>query len=218
MGSTFFIVDLLAYFLKPLHHQFFSCPRSKILGSALSKFLPACQDLTGLDVGCGPGTIAKEIRELRPRISFAGVDVIQRLQSETSHLIDFQTYDGHRLPYADKTYSFSMLIDVLHHTDSPKQLLAEASRVAQDFILIKDHISDSQLDKLVLSLMDWVGNKSYGVHLPYNYLASRQWQSLFSDLNLTVEGKLEDLALYTGPLNYVFGRKLHFIAKLKIKR
>jgi SAM-dependent methyltransferase len=211
-----FSVQSLANVFSPLHHQFFSCPRKRILGAALAEFLPNADNLSGLDIGCGPGHITKEISLFRPKIAFSGVDVIERIEPEIG--IAYQTYDGQKLPYLDKSFSFSMMVDVLHHTNNPKDTLCEALRVTEDFILIKDHICESQLDRATLSFMDWIGNKSYGVHLPYNYLSHKEWQDLFEELGLSVEEKREDLKLYAPPLDPIFGRKLHFIAKLKIKR
>ncbi len=212
------ITHLMANILKPFHYQFFSQPRLSILSEALAKFLPANKTLIGLDIGCGSGELVREISLLRPQTRFAGVDILEIIKPSIYKWLDYRIYDGKHLPYPDQAHSFSMLIDVLHHTDNPELLLTEAIRVSQDFILIKDHTCESNWDKLVLMFMDWVGNKSYGVHLPYNYLSESDWQNLFKELKLTVEEKLDNIGLYRSPLSFLFERKLHFIARLKINR
>lgn len=201
---------------KKWHYRFFSKPRLSILSTALSKFIPTLQDLTILDIGCGTGDVAHEIFLLKPHIQFSGIDVLERVNRDTEKWLNYQTYNGNNIPYPDKFFSASMLIDVLHHTDDQKILLAEAKRVTKDFILIKDHIYSSKLDFFLLKFMDWIGNRSYNVHLPYNYFSKGQWEILFENLNLNVEERFDHLKLYKAPISWVFTKKLHFIVKLKV--
>jgi hypothetical protein len=60
--------------------------------------------------------------------------------------------------------------------------------------------------------MDRIGNARYGVALPYNYWSRRQWQNAFEALALDVRVWKRRLQLYPVPLNWVFGRSLHFIS------
>ncbi len=209
------IASKMAQALKPLHEKFVLHNRLTRLGSALSPFLPE-QDCTVLDIGCGPGYLTKQLFLLHPNLSFSGADVLERVEPEISKWLDYKNYDGKQLPYPDKSFTCSTLIDVLHHTDDPKILLSEAVRVSREFILIKDHISESIWDNFILRFMDWMGNRSYGVHLPYNYLSANDWQKLFEELRLTVQYKTDNIGLYQAPLSLLFERKLHFIAKLTV--
>ena len=218
MIKKFSITDLLANALKPIHSQLIFQRRLSVLSTTLAKFIPLSSNsstLTGLDIGCAAGDLVEKISILRPNVDFSGVDVFSRDKIETRRFLKYQTYDGVHLPFADRSFSFSMLVDVLHHTDVPKNLLMEASRVSKDFVLIKDHICNSNLDNLLLTFMDWAGNKSYGVRLPYNYLSSSEWKTLFYELELEIKDSLNQLKIYNAPISWIFGKKLHFLAKLK---
>jgi hypothetical protein len=63
--------------------------------------------------------------------------------------------------------------------------------------------------------MDWVGNAHYGVALPYNYWTRQQWNDAFARLGLTVELWQSQLNLYPAGIDWIFGRSLHFAAKLR---
>jgi hypothetical protein len=62
--------------------------------------------------------------------------------------------------------------------------------------------------------MDWVGNRSYGVSLPYHYLSARQWDVLFGELGWRPEVKRSQLHLYPQPFSAIFDANLHFVARL----
>ena len=78
--------------------------------------------------GGAPVAAAGPVMLLRPDVHVAGVDVLVRGQT----WIDVQASDGHRLPFADRSFDAVMFVDVLHHTQDPMELLAEAVRVARE--------------------------------------------------------------------------------------
>ncbi len=107
-----------------------------------------------------------------------------------------------------------MFNDVLHHTDDPSILLAEARRVAKSSVVLKDHYCDGILARETLSFMDWVGNAPHGVVLPYNYLSAREWSDVFSRVHLHADEAVDRLGLYAWPFSLLFDRRLHFVARL----
>jgi hypothetical protein len=111
-----------------------------------------------------------------------------------------------------------MFVDVLHHTLDPMLLLKEAVRVAAKEIIIKDHNRNGFLAGVTLRFMDWVGNARYGVALPYNYWPKEKWGEAFSLLDLTVVRINTKIGLYPWPASVVFGRGLHFVAKVRKER
>lgn len=135
-----------------------------------------------LDVGCGNGQIASSLLALGGAASIRGVDV---LPVDGAH-IPMIAFDGEHLPYPDNSFDLVTLIDVLHHTDHPARLLGEAARVSRGPILIKDHYWITALDRWILTLSDYLGNKPYGVALPYNFLRPDEWRQLFDSLQLRV--------------------------------
>jgi SAM-dependent methyltransferase len=178
------------------------------LSSHLSKVLPP--EAKVLDVGCGDGLIASLIQEARPDVSIEGIDVLVRPHTH----VPVTKYDGVTIPFADKSFDVVMFVDVLHHTDDPLVVLREAARVASHSIVLKDHTDDGLLSNETLRFMDWVGNKPHGVRLPYNYWTSNQWNEAIKTLNLKNEVWEKNLDIYPKTVDWLFGRSLHFVARL----
>lgn len=137
---------------------------------------------TLLDLGAGDGRLAQALMKGRPGLLITGVDVCARAEAA----IPVLRYDGHRLPFADNSFDLVLLIDILHHTEDPAQVLAEASRVARRALLIKDHYWENRWDHWLLSVSDYLGNRAYEVPLPYAFLRLEEWAHLFRASGLTV--------------------------------
>ena len=129
--------------------------------------------------------------------------------------IPCRTFDGLHIPFAGETFDVCMLVDVLHHTESIREVLSEAARVSRRFVLIKDHLSENSFDFRVLQFMDWVGNRPHGVTLPFNYQSRAQWLAIFAACRLRTHSWNGDVPLYPWPFSALFGRKLHFVALLE---
>ena len=164
-----------------------------------------------LDVGAGTGEMAQAVNNLRPELTFSGVDVYIRPKT----FIPIVEYDGYRLPFDDASFDAVMTVDVLHHCNDPVSLLKECARVSNRWVLIKDHVSDSVYDEKILKFMDWVGNRSHGVVLPYNYLSSSDWNSAFEKVGLESVKKVKELNLYPMPFDIIFGGSLHCLHLLR---
>lgn len=182
--------------------------RVKVLINKIGALVPGGGDM--LDVGTGDGQIAKAIGEQQDGVQVRGIDIMLR---KTTH-IPVEVFDGETMPSADDGVDTVTFVDVLHHTDDPSVLISEAGRVARKAVIIKDHLSENALDHWTLRLMDWVGNAPHGVVLPYNYAPRKDWDTWFAKAGLKVEVFDTDVPLYPFPLNLVFGRKLHFVARL----
>ncbi len=188
------------------HQQQIHRRRVRVLADWIAERLPA--DARVLDVGCGDGELAAEIAQRRPDATVRGIDVLVR--GETA--IPVESFDGTTFPLDDNQVDVVMMIDVLHHTDSPLQLLQESVRVAEDRVIIKDHYLQGIAAQRTLELMDHVGNARHGVAIPCNYLTPDQWTDLFRRSNLHVGESIEHLGLYPPPLSWIFERHLHFLA------
>jgi SAM-dependent methyltransferase len=182
--------------------------RVRVLAARLAAYLP--RDARVLDIGCGDGLLAESILRNRPDVTINGVDVLVRPAAR----IAVSAFDGNALPHADGAFDVSLLVDVLHHTNDPRVLLREASRVARSMVL-KDHTLKGWLARPTLRFMDWVGNSAHGVVLPYNYWTEPQWREALAALELRVVEWDEDLRLYPPLADWCFGRRLHFLARLE---
>jgi SAM-dependent methyltransferase len=194
-----------------LHDRCVHGRRVRVLCDRLCGLIPPAA--TVLDVGCGDGLVASLIMDRRPDVTITGIDVLVR--SDTRILV--RSFDGHQIPFGDASFDVVMFVDVLHHTADPKSLLREAARVASTGVLIKDHRFDGFLAGLTLRVMDWVGNARFGVALPYNYWPEKAWSAAFADLDLKVISWDQDLHLYSLPADWIFGRSLHFVARLDVR-
>jgi len=182
--------------------------RVRVLVEEIGALLPPQSQM--LDVGTGDGQIAKMIGERQHGTEVQGIDIMHR---ETIH-IPVTLFDGKVIPMEDNSVDVVTFVDVLHHTDDPQILISEASRVARKAVIIKDHLSENKLDHATLRAMDWVGNAPHGVVLPYNYAPRKDWDNWFANAALETDEFVTDIPLYPAPLSWVFGRKLHFIARL----
>jgi SAM-dependent methyltransferase len=191
------------------HRAFVFQRRTRVLAEMLVAQLP--QRAAVLDIGCGDGTIASIIAQLRPDISIQGVEFMVRPGCK----IECHSFDGLTLPFANSTFDVCLFVDVLHHTEDPSVLMREAVRVSRSLVLIKDHLEENALDNLTLRLMDWVGNRPHGVLLTYNYQNRKQWTELFLNLGLSEASWTTQVPLYTWPLRLLAGRELHFVSLLK---
>jgi len=194
-----------------IHSNLVFSRRSIILSKLIAQLIP--NNAKVLDVGCGDGLIDYYITNLRPDINITGVDILKR---EKTH-IPVTLYDGNKLPFSDNFFNCIVFIDVLHHTNEPEILLAEAKRVSRKTIIIKDHYCNNLFAYYRLKFMDWVGNKFYGVNLPYNYYSKIRWHNLYKKLYLNIDKEVNKLDLYPIAFNFVFERDLQFITKLSFK-
>lgn len=182
--------------------------RIEVLTRTLADFIPA--NARVLDIGCGSGTLARRIMALRPDITIEGIDVLVRPGTE----IPVTEFDGDSIPWEDGHFDIALFVDVLHHTEAPARLLAEAKRVSRGGIVIKDHFREGMFADATLRFMDWVGNAQHGVVLPYNYLSDPEWRGIWSRLGLKVERLTDKVGLYPAPFSWLFDRRLHFVARL----
>lgn len=187
--------------------------RVRVLADHLAPLLPSHDGARVLDVGCGDGQIDRLITErTQSRIAIEGIDVLVRQDAR----IPVKPFNGSVIPHPDASFDAVMFVDVLHHTNDPLTLLREALRVTKPdgAIVLKDHTMNGPLARATLRFMDRVGNARHGVVLPYNYWTKQQWLNALDSLDLKIETWIKNVGLYPFPANLIFGRSLHFVAKL----
>lgn len=195
--------------VKPLHATLVLDRHLRVLSDRLCRLLPpGCAK--GLDVGCGSGRLAGRMMESLPGLEITGTDVVVRRDA----VIPVIPYDGRKLPCPDGSFDFTMIVDVLHHTDNPAEVLRECRRVSRRFVLIKDHVCESRWDDMRLRVMDWGGNRAEGINMPYRYLSRMEWGALFKEAGLVPDYSAGALGLMAPPLSFIFEGRLHFIARL----
>jgi len=107
---------------------------AKDLTRVMSTLRPFCKG-GGLDVGCGDGYFTDQLARMATVDRMAGVDVsrtaIERARSSYGH-VPFATFDGGKLPFADNSFDFVTLIEVIEHLLDPEALVREIHRVLKD--------------------------------------------------------------------------------------
>lgn len=196
---------------RSLHEKLLFSGRCCALTNYLCDFFPDDANQSIIDVGCGDGRISCGISKIKTNLNFLGIDVFSR----DSCAINFQVYDGKKIPFDDKSHDYVMFVDVLHHTNNIEDLLLEAKRVARKRIIIKDHYSNNIIDDFLLRVADIVGNFSYGVNLPFNFLSKKEWEDMFIKNSFTQTKIQTEFKLYPSILNKIFGERIQFITSLE---
>ena len=182
--------------------------RVRVLGRHFADLLP--EGARVLDVGCGDGSLGELVGRLRDDVELRGIDIAARPDAH----IPVEVFDGRTIPFGDDEFDAVMLVDVLHHDDDPRGLLAEAVRVARRAVLVKDVIPLGALADPTLRFMDWIGNARHGVPLPYRWWTQAEWRAAFGQLGVSVDEDRRRLGLYPLPFNLLFERRMHFIVRL----
>lgn len=168
-----------------------------------------------LDVGCGFGALGRAIMDDPhcPR----GVEV-EGLESAVRDgaMIPIRSYDGKRMPYEDDAFAVVILADVLHHEADPDGLIRESARVAQRLVIIKDHKLAGFLARPRVSFIDWAANAPYGVPCRYEYNTLAAWRACHERHGLSPEQELTSMRLYPPLVNLLFGRRLQYLAILRV--
>jgi len=133
-----------------------------------------------LDVGSGTGDFAESLYGLIP-----GCILCSDIQDQHLGRAPFVLANGSSLPFPDKSFDTVTMFYVLHHTDQPKDLLMEASRVSRDKILIHEDTYKNRFEKLMFTFHVYsfrgIANLSGA-----SVKTDSEWKSLFAQVGLTV--------------------------------
>jgi len=195
--------------VESVHEQYAKDRRARVLARHFGQLIPP--ESTVLDVGTGDGRIAASVLEGRPDVAITGLE----FQPRKDCAIPVQPFDGKRMPFEDGSFDYVSFLDVLHHTEDPLILLREGGRVARRGLIIKDHLRQGVLGAATLAFMDKVGNRRFGIQLPNTYLSPREWEAAFTRLHLERDTWRDRLGIYPFWADWVFGRGLHFFARLE---
>lgn len=115
--------------------DFFTRAKADMLQRLFAELRPS-GPLKALDVGCGHGLIHRFLLESRGDLDLTGVDVAKTVLEEARTAnpgVQYDSYEGERLPYETGAFDAAFTICVLHHVAPAERdgLLAEMRRVVR---------------------------------------------------------------------------------------
>jgi|WetSurMetagenome_2_1015567.scaffolds.fasta_scaffold62545_2 SAM-dependent methyltransferase len=133
-----------------------------------------------LDAGCAGGAYAKYFSERGTLVT--GVDnhgcFLEHASKHLSPTCNFACADLQRLPFPDKSFDYSLCLDVLEHVNDDRIALTELIRVTREKVFIAVPQEDSMLSDYGLTLAPYRDS----THLHYYTLGSLE--ALFRSVNI----------------------------------
>lgn len=133
-----------------------------------------------LDIGCAKGFILHDLKELLPGITIAGIDISKYgIENAMEDVKPFLTVGSClKLPYLDKSFDFSLAINVFHNfkIDDCKKAIKEMMRVTKKHMYIQVDSFRNQQEKE--NLENW----QLTAELIYS---TDKWKALFNELGYT---------------------------------
>lgn len=100
-----------------------------------------------LDIGCAAGGFSRALREIKPDLSYTGVDITPAMIEAACSQFpddDFQVINGYHLPFPDSSFDVAICYGVLHMTMDWRELLAEGWRVCRNAFLFDLRLTESE--------------------------------------------------------------------------
>jgi len=164
-----------------------------------------------LDFGSGDGWFASMMAKELPTASITPLDIKRR----DAVLVEPYIHDpGKPLPFADREFDLVYAVDVLHHCEVPADKLRELIRVADQYILLKDHNYGTFAGKAALAVLDELGNKKFGIPSLYKYQQNWNWEPILREAGWMRVNFIYPLQCHVGPLGWVTN-KLQYLSLYK---
>ncbi|MCO6499420.1 MAG: class I SAM-dependent methyltransferase [Vicingus serpentipes] len=133
------------------------------------------KDSSILDVGSGNGLVSWKLKQLGYKVT--PIDITsQAFDSSVKPII----YNGRSIPFKDKEFDVALLLSVLHHTNSPEEVLRETERVAKR-VIINEDIYDNTFQKYLTLFLDSFVNLGYSP-CPRTNKNDKEWKRTFKNL------------------------------------
>jgi SAM-dependent methyltransferase len=133
-----------------------------------------------VDIGSGNGLICYYLR--KQGFNVTPLDVVDMAYNETVRPV---VYDGREMPFEDNSFDYALILTVLHHIDSPEEVLNETCRIAQNIVIIED-IYTNAFQKYLTFFMDWLVNLGYSP-TPHTNKDDFGWKSTFNNQQLELK-------------------------------
>ena len=123
--------------------------RAQSLAIRLYPHLPTTGKI--LDVGSGTGHNVQALEQLLD-VEFVETDVVDMSVVGNSPVL----FDGRKLPFADREFSYSLMLFVLQYCDNPVNFLKEVRRVTDKRLILIQSTYAGSLARFVLRLREFL--------------------------------------------------------------
>lgn len=89
-------------------------------------------------------------------------------------------YDGHHLPFQDKSFDTAIILTVLHHVLHPERIIQETSRVCNRIIIMED-IYENKVQQYLTYCVDAAINLFYSP-CPHTNKNDKEWLQTFEEM------------------------------------
>jgi ubiquinone/menaquinone biosynthesis C-methylase UbiE len=133
-----------------------------------------------LDLGCGRGITAETFRNYF-QAEILGADIGDQRVVD----LPFQMINGRNLPFPDNSFDVVLISYVLHHAESPMELLKEAKRVSRDKIIVYEDLDEPGIAKFTC----WLHKLTYKISAPFQgnsieFYDEEGWEKLFNQIGM----------------------------------
>lgn len=161
----------------------------------LKSLVTPCEGIhTALDFGSGDGWFTQRLMSDNIIKNIQPVDVKKRSRNFVEPLV----YGGSQLPFKDRYFDLVYAIDVLHHCPSPQYALRDLLRCSGKFCLIKDHVFHTRIEKLILCLLDEIGNRRFGIPSPHKYQKEWEWFDILEENGFELKNLIHPAPCHDG--------------------
>lgn len=141
---------------------------------------PYLKDETILDFGCGDLALANELKKKNKNLNIVGVDIMEFHDRVKN--IKFIKYDGHTLPFKNKSFDTVISFYVFHHCPSVEKALIECIRVAKKRVIFVEAVARYRFEKYPMMLIDWICNlwKMELIPFTFQFYTKKQWNKMLA--------------------------------------
>lgn len=159
--------------------DFTSPIRAKIIAESYKAWVKKGDSL--LDIGCGTGVVADELRRLL-KVKISGCDTDKYLLRNIHYK---NMSSDNQIPFKSNQFNIAMFNDVLHHTSYKTQikLIKDSLRVANEVFIFE------LIPTLRGKLLDYLLNKIHNprMNIPFTYRRQKDWEKLFRNNSINYD-------------------------------